>query len=906
MRRSFILVAVLCAAPEVLAADLVADVAAREYHASRLDQGWQAPNRAQGLRTSFHESGIRVVPRTAVDGPAWSLGLTLARWGRSGGTSPVEGARLRAQGPRVDYDRGPVGEWYVNAPRGLEQGFTLGRPPEGAGPVQLEMDLTGTLHPSLSEDGQAVNFALLGGERVLRYADLAVRDARDATVPARLELFWGGVRIVIEDAGAVYPLTVDPVIGAATFNVEGEQAGAQFGASVASAGDVNGDGYADLLVVPPSSTTARRTKAVPSCTWARPPAWPPRRRGRWSRTRPAPRWARPWRPRGTSTAMVTRTCWWVPPMAITSWRTRAGLRSISGLPAVSPRSPSWTIFSGEAGARLGTSVGTAGDVNGDSYADVIVGAPLFDLGQVDEGIASVYLGSPSGPSGSASWTGEGNQTGGQFGSSVGTAGDVNGDGYADVIVGAPAYDGGQVDEGRAFVYHGSAAGLASAPAWSQRDVGGAFGTSVGTAGDVNGDGCADVIVGAPNTFIGHVSVYLGSSGGLAVVPQLSREGNGDPGGQYGLSVAAAGDVNGDGYADVIVGAPRFLNQHLGGQTHGQWSLYLGSRAGVSDSGGASAGSVQNLDLIGNAVAAAGDVNGDGYGDLVVGSPAYDGGLTDEGRVQVYLGSAENRPGFAPGWSVESDPGQRAARELGGERGGRQRRRLCRRRRGRASLRQRDRTTKGRRSCTWGPRTDRSRSAAGMVGGGEPGGRAIRVPRRVRRRRQRRRLRRPRGRRAPPTRTPRSGRARVRVPTARPPGPDHPFLDRDGGVFDGQLGSTVAGAGDVNGDGYAGSLVASPVWSGGGTQGTRRRLPGLGHGAGGAAVLVGGGARECRLRRGGQLRRDVNGDGFSDVILGAFNDSNGQSNEGRAYVYLGSATGLATSPVWIAESNQDRP
>ena len=102
---------------------------------------------------------------------------------------------------------------------------------------------------------------------------------------------------------------------------------------------------------------------------------------------------------------------------------------------------------------------TAGDVNGDGYSDVIVGAPRYDNGQTDEGRAFVYHGSAAGLAPPPAWTAEGNQAGADFGGSVATAGDVNGDGYSDVIVGAPVYDNGQTDEGRAFVYHGSAAGL---------------------------------------------------------------------------------------------------------------------------------------------------------------------------------------------------------------------------------------------------------------------------------------------------------------------------------------------------------------------------------------------------------------------------------------------------------------
>ena len=98
----------------------------------------------------------------------------------------------------------------------------------------------------------------------------------------------------------------------------------------------------------------------------------------------------------------------------------------------------------------------------------------------------------------ANWTAESNQASAYFGHSVSTAGDVNGDGYSDVIVGAINYDNGQTDEGRAFVYYGSASGLSASANWTaESDQASAyFGYSVSTAGDVNGDGYSDVIVGA--------------------------------------------------------------------------------------------------------------------------------------------------------------------------------------------------------------------------------------------------------------------------------------------------------------------------------------------------------------------------------------------------------------------------
>ena len=124
------------------------------------------------------------------------------------------------------------------------------------------------------------------------------------------------------------------------------------------------------------------------------------------------------------------------------------------------------LESNQAGASLGWSVAGAGDVNGDGYGDVIVGARNYDAGQTDEGAAFVFLGSALGvargiPASAAVATLQSNQAGALLGLSVAGAGDVNGDGYADVIVGALLYDAGQADEGAAFVFLGSATGWRS-------------------------------------------------------------------------------------------------------------------------------------------------------------------------------------------------------------------------------------------------------------------------------------------------------------------------------------------------------------------------------------------------------------------------------------------------------------
>jgi hypothetical protein len=368
------------------------------------------------------------------------------------------------------------------------------------------------------------------------------------------------------------------------FHKEADQAYAEFGTSVGTAGDVNGDGYDDIIVGAPYWTDGHDDEG-----------------GAWIY-------------KGSSDGLVSAPLWYKQP--------------------------------DHPGARFGTSVGTAGDVNGDGYADVIVGAPYYNHPSSDEGLAWVYLGADPVPSTTPHWDGEGNQAGAHYGQAVGTAGDVNCDGFSDIIVGAPGWDGDQVGEGRAWVYHGSPQGLHDDYAWRQRGsvFNAQYGHAVGTAGDVNGDSCSDIIVGAPNWYDdkqgeGKVWVYEGSHEGLDFGSSWSKEG-GQLSARYGYSVGTAGDVNGDGYADVIIG---IQNLSGGNSYEGGASLYYGSRTGLETSWAWHGESDQNSAHYGHSVGSAGDVNGDGYADFVVGAPNFNKNFSDEGQVFLYYGNG--RPGL---------------------------------------------------------------------------------------------------------------------------------------------------------------------------------------------------------------------------------------------------------------------
>ncbi|MEZ4648186.1 MAG: FG-GAP-like repeat-containing protein [Candidatus Eisenbacteria bacterium] len=217
--------------------------------------------------------------------------------------------------------------------------------------------------------------------------------------------------------------------------------------------------------------------------------------------------------------------------------------------------PSWTAVGDAATDAFGSSVASAGDVDADGFGDVIIGAP-GGAGSTRRGKAMVFRGGPAGLEASPSWIATGDQPDAELGFSVASAGDVDGDGYGDVIVGAPRLDGTAPNEGAAFVYFGSGSGISPAAPWTipGGTTGARLGYSVASAGDVDADGFGDVVVGAPFHGSGGRTVVYHGAPALAGFGLEKEWFAPQAGSKFGWSVASA-DLDRDGRSDIVVGAP---------------------------------------------------------------------------------------------------------------------------------------------------------------------------------------------------------------------------------------------------------------------------------------------------------------------------------------------------------------
>jgi hypothetical protein len=390
------------------------------------------------------------------------------------------------------------------------------------------------------------------------------------------------------------------------------------GTSVAAAGDVNGDGLADLLVGAPKSDPTSGMNA------------------------------------GRSYVVFGKT-------------TTTAIQ-LSGIAA---GNGGFVINGQSSNEQTGFSVSSAGDINGDGLADMLIGAPFSDPpAGVDVGRTYVIFGKsshltsipPIAPielatlSANNGFVINGLSNTQRTGLSVASAGDVNGDGFADLIIGGVSSQMLPFVEGYAYVVYGApnltsvnlasitngVGGFRIKDRWNA-SIGTSLGISVAGAGDVNGDGLADLMLGNPNrdrAFIvfgktNSTSVDLTSPPSWGFVMAGSSD-------QAGRSVSTAGDVNGDGLADLLVGAPAADGGY--GCTYvvfGKTSTTPVALDPWSFSDGIVINSQTPYDQsqTGRSVSSAGDVNGDGLADLLIGAPFSDPASTvDAGRSYVIYGA----------------------------------------------------------------------------------------------------------------------------------------------------------------------------------------------------------------------------------------------------------------------------
>jgi hypothetical protein len=545
----------------------------------------------------------------------------------------------------------------------------------------------------------------------------------------------------------------------------------------------------------------------------------------------------------------------------------------------------WSATLGQANADFGTSL-AGGDVNGDGYDDILVSAPSYDDGETDEGAVFLFLGGPSGPSTSPDWSVESDQANADMGDDIDIVGDVEDDGYDDILIGLPDWDGTKTNEGAAWYYAGSASGPATTPSWTLTlgQTSAFLGQAVAGAGDVDQDGYDDIVFGVPyyndpSTDEGAVMLFLGSASGPASSVSWTYEV--DTSSRYiGTDVSGAGDVNGDGYDDLAVGARSYA-------TGGRGLVFHGGPSGLSATpdwtGNPSARSGQHC---GESIDGAGDVNADGWDDLVLGCT---GSTAEYAGVYVFLGSASGLSTSAV-YSYESVYAVGVGDTVSG--GG-------------------DPDGDGYEDIAFGDPLDGADAGAAFVISGSSAGPAAKAVW---------------GWEASSTSTSirvsevgdldgdgyedvaASARDGSYYVYAWLGGPSGFSTSPDATLSPSGLSSSAlpARGGDVDGDGYDELLVGEYV-----------ATVGVGSATGTAWVFEGGatgpsttaalqlsgtqaGGRFGVAAIGGQ---DLDGDGYDDVVIGADAFDDGETDEGRVYLFSGGSSGLSSTASWTFSADQ---
>jgi len=428
----------------------------------------------------------------------------------------------------------------------------------------------------------------------------------------------GAAYVIFGTAGGLPPdFNLASLTGANGFRISGEFTGDEAGISVSAAGDVNGDSFDDVIVGARGSDSNGFNS-------------------------------------GSGYVVFGKAV----------FAANLDLSTLTG-------ANGFKLLGAAAGDLSGSSVSGAGDLNSDGFDDVIIGAPAHLIGGSADGAAYVVFGKAvfgssialaglTGANGFAILGKEGNA-----GASVSDAGDVNSDGFDDVLIGAP---GANSNRGVSTVIFGKAGGfpaaidLALLGAGTGSNLNGLAagdlsGASVSGAGDVNGDGFDDVLIGAKGAaprgaMSGAAYVVFGRAGMPLTIALGTLNGSngfrilgGGADDQTGFSVSAVGDFNKDGRADLLIGAPDRTDSLFNpAPAPGQAFLLFGkaayrpylSLASFRDADGIRISGEAGRDLAGFSVSAAGDFNGDGASDLLIGAPGAEHSAADTNAGAAYL------------------------------------------------------------------------------------------------------------------------------------------------------------------------------------------------------------------------------------------------------------------------------
>lgn len=611
---------------------------------------YQSANRKSSLRAIYTGQEMSITPRNAQQ--PWSFSLAIKGVSADGRSlyKPVAQPMVSLDDNTVQFNHDDhFTVEYVNNEQGIRQNFIIQDPA-----VHINK-LTVQLQPSegwQTFKSSASSLTFRNQQQLLSYNDLKVWDAKGTHLPAHFSVLNNQVQIEVDAEKAVYPITIDPIVlngtpqNANTF-IQSNQANAFMGYSVSSAGDVNNDSYDDIMLSAPGYDNGQDGEGAVFVYYGSSRGINPTRYTLLEMNLYAGQFGIAMSGGGDLNDDGYDDVVVNAPIDSVSYIV-SGICVFYGSASGIDTNPE-IVYGDPLYGGFGQAISITKDVNGDFYDDIIVGTNGASHGQINEGIVTVIYGGPWGVS-FTPWTViEGNVAGMSFGSEVSGAGDVNHDGYNDIVVGS---------SDKVYVYYGGPAGVDVTPAGSiTLNISSPYNAySLAGGGDINNDDYSDILIGIPynsnnQSWKGAVYVYNGSSTGISTIPATILEGNTDTS-YYGGEVAFAGDVNNDGFSDIVVGA-RSEDNNINQNGEGMAFVYYGRANGLNPVPASTIQSNQANAILGFSVDGAGDVNGDGYSDVLVSAMLYSNGQMFEGAGFVYHGGAASAGFLAAAPEIES-------------------------------------------------------------------------------------------------------------------------------------------------------------------------------------------------------------------------------------------------------------